>query len=66
MRYQSQMLQLLIRHDIWVDEISHIDDVGLRELIHLWESIVADLKVADRSPPQFGKAMRNEPLTTKL
>jgi hypothetical protein len=39
MGYQPQMLQLLIGHDVWVDEITHINDVGLSELIHPWESV---------------------------
>jgi hypothetical protein len=64
MRYQCQMLQLLIGHEVRVGEIPHIHDIGLRELIHPWESIVADFKVADRSPSQLGKTMRNKPLTT--
>ena len=64
MRDQSQMLQLLIRHDVRVGEVPHIDDVGVYDLIHPWESIVADFKVTDRSPMHAGEAVRNEPLAT--
>lgn len=58
------MLQLLIRHDVWVGEVPHIDDVSLGELIHPRESIVADFIVANRSSVGLREAVRNEPLTT--
>jgi hypothetical protein len=63
MRYQRQMRQLLIGHDVGAGEVPHINDVGLSELIHPWESIVADFKVADRSPRQLGEPARNKQLT---
>jgi hypothetical protein len=63
MRYQCQMFQLLIGDHVRVGEVTHINNVGLGELIKPGGSNTANRKVADPPTPHFGEAVRNEPLT---
>jgi hypothetical protein len=66
MRDQSEVLELIARHTVGMNEVADIDQISLKQLVEWLGRVSSELKRRDRPLLEPCKGMGNEPLRPQL